>query len=31
VSRVLRRHDLPRLCTLDPLTGRPIRATRHTT
>jgi transposase len=21
VSRVLRRHDLPRLCTLDPLTG----------
>jgi transposase InsO family protein len=31
VSRVLRRHDLPRLCTLDPLTGQPIRATRHTT
>ena len=31
VSRVLRRHDLPRLCTLDPLTGIPIRASRHTT
>ncbi|HEX2172607.1 MAG TPA: hypothetical protein VHL09_09200 [Dehalococcoidia bacterium] len=31
VSRVLRRHDLPRLCTLHPLTGQPIRATRHTT
>jgi transposase InsO family protein len=31
VSRVLRRHDLPRLCTLDPLTGQAVRATRHTT
>jgi len=30
VSRVLRRHDVPRLCTLDPLTGQVIRASKHT-
>jgi transposase InsO family protein len=30
VSRVLRRHDLPRLCTLDRLTGEPIRASKQT-
>jgi transposase InsO family protein len=31
VSRVLRRHDLPRLCTLDPLTGQLIRSSKETT
>lgn len=31
VTRVLRRHGLPRLAECDPLTGHPIRATRHTT
>lgn len=30
VSRVLRRHDLPRLCTLDRLTGDPIRSSKQT-
>jgi transposase InsO family protein len=30
VSRVLRRHDLPRLCTLDALTGDPIRSSKQT-
>jgi transposase len=30
ISRVLRRHDLPRLCTLDPLTGEPIRSSKMT-
>ncbi len=30
VSRVLRRHDLPRLCTLDPLTGQVIRSSKVT-
>lgn len=30
VSRVLRRHDLPRLCTLDRLTGDPIRSSKKT-
>jgi len=30
VNRVLRRHDLPRLCTLDPLTGDPIRSSKQT-
>jgi len=30
VSRVLRRHDLPRLCTIDPLTGQVIRRSKHT-
>jgi len=30
VSRVLRRHDLPRLCTLDPLTGELIRSSKQT-
>jgi transposase InsO family protein len=30
VSRVLRRHDLPRLCTLDPLTGEMIRSSKMT-
>jgi transposase InsO family protein len=30
VSRVLRRHDLPRLCTLDPLTGELIRTSKMT-
>jgi transposase InsO family protein len=30
VSRVLRRHDLPRLCTLDRLTGEPIRSSKMT-
>jgi transposase InsO family protein len=30
VSRVLRRHDLPRLCTLDPLTGDVIRSSKRT-
>lgn len=30
VSRVLRRHDLPRLCTLDPLTGELIRSSKMT-
>ncbi|MFE9099280.1 IS481 family transposase [Actinomadura geliboluensis] len=31
VTRILRRHHIPRLADCDPLTGRPIRATRHTT
>jgi transposase InsO family protein len=30
VPRVLRRHDLPRLCTLDPLTGQLIRSSKMT-
>lgn len=30
VSRVLRRHQMPRLCTLDRLTGEPIRASKMT-
>ena len=30
ISRVLRRHDLPRLCTLDPLTGERIRSSKMT-
>jgi transposase InsO family protein len=30
VSRVLRRYDLPRLCTLDRLTGEPIRSSKAT-
>jgi transposase InsO family protein len=30
VSRILRRHDLPRLCELDPLTGAVIRAFKTT-
>ena len=30
VSRILRRHDLPRLCHLDPLTGEVIRASKTT-
>jgi transposase InsO family protein len=30
VSRVLRRHGLPRLCTLDPLTGQLIRSSKMT-
>jgi transposase InsO family protein len=30
VSRVLRRHDVPRLCTLDPLTGELIRSSKMT-
>lgn len=30
VSRILRRHDVPRLCTLDPLTGEPIRTSKAT-
>ncbi len=30
VNRVLRRHDVPRLCTLDPITGQPIRASKTT-
>lgn len=30
ISRVLRRHDLPRLCTLDPLTGEVIRSSKQT-
>ncbi|MEV4734046.1 IS481 family transposase [Saccharopolyspora sp. NPDC049426] len=29
VTRILRRHGLPRLCECDPLTGQPIRASRH--
>ena len=28
ISRVLHRHDLPRLCTLDPLTGEVIRSAK---
>jgi hypothetical protein len=31
VTRVLRRHHVPRLAECDPLTGQRIRATRHTT
>jgi transposase InsO family protein len=30
VSRILRRHDMPRLCELDPLTGTIIRASKTT-
>lgn len=30
VSRVLRRHDMPRLCTLDPITGEIIRSSKST-
>jgi transposase InsO family protein len=30
VSRILRRHDMPRLCVLDPLTGAVIRASKTT-
>jgi hypothetical protein len=30
VSRILRRHDLPYLCELDPLTGTIIRASKTT-
>ena len=30
VSRVLARHRMPRLCTMDPLTGRVIRASKTT-
>ena len=29
-GRILRRHGMPRLADCDPLTGTPIRATRHT-
>ncbi len=31
VSRILRRHDVPRLCTLDPITGEQIRSSKQTT
>jgi transposase InsO family protein len=31
VSRVLARHQVPRLCTLDPLTGEVIRSSKATT
>jgi transposase InsO family protein len=30
VGRILRRHDMPRLCELDPLTGTVIRASKTT-
>jgi transposase InsO family protein len=30
VSRILRRHDVPRLCACDPLTGEVIRASKTT-
>jgi transposase InsO family protein len=30
ISRILRRHDLPRLCTLDPLTGELMRSSKVT-
>jgi len=30
VSRILRRHDVPRLCTLDPITGAVIRSSKET-
>ena len=30
VGRILRRHDVPRLCELDPLTGEVIRASKTT-
>ncbi len=30
VERILRRHDMPRLCELDPLTGTVIRASKTT-
>jgi transposase InsO family protein len=30
IGRVVRRHDLPRLCTLDPLTGAVIRSSKMT-
>jgi transposase-like protein len=30
VSRILRRHDMPRLCELDPLTGEVIRSSKTT-
>ena len=31
MSRILRRHDVPRLCTLDPITGEQIRSSKQTT
>ncbi|MFZ7089433.1 IS481 family transposase [Curtobacterium sp. RRHDQ10] len=31
ISRILRRHEVPPLAWLDPITGAPIRATRATT
>lgn len=30
VSRILRRHEVPRLCTCDPMTGEVIRASKTT-
>ena len=30
VSRILHRHDVPRLCTLDPMTGAVIRSSKQT-
>lgn len=30
ITRILRRHDLPRLATLDPLTGEVIRSSKQT-
>jgi len=30
VTRILRRHDMPRLCELDPMTGEQIRASKTT-
>jgi transposase len=30
VSRILRRYDVPRLCTLDPMTGEVIRSSKTT-
>ena len=30
VNRILRRHQAPRLCTLDPMTGVPIRSSKQT-
>lgn len=31
ITRILRRHDVPRLCECDPLTGEVIRASKTTT
>ena len=31
VTRILRRHNMPRLCELDPMTGEVIRASKTTT
>ena len=31
VTRVLRRHEMPRLCECDPLTGEVVRASKKTT